>query len=523
MSIAEEQQFFSDVTGSGKFSLVAPSQQAKLRPDSERRMKPWLLENMGDFHPSAALLDFAAVLVMALLLTKQVERRFRERLRWQFRLSSALVLMALVGVGCSLYVNWRDGRVAERIALEKIAAPDPADPMEYSRALATVGWHTPEWLPECIAKLSIFGDSFERIDGLRFMNSPPDNLGELSHMPFLRHLVIHEHGPYQNVFEKVLEFPKLESLELDIDRCDAEQLAKLSRLPNLKCLDIGYDAFNDAVVDEVNSIHSLEQLGIRCAPYTRVNLRGLRNLRKVVVTIFSGDRHHFPMTHSPALRLSDLPNLAEIVLDGVRLDDELLGDLYKLPSLERLMIWDPAGNVRSLSLGTISTLREVSLYRYNGESILVGDLALLKSFECRFSDSLCDLRFGNVPNLECLKCEFNRELRHLDIHASGTTALDLSNCSMKPELLDEIGCVGDLRTLDLTETGLTDSQLGGLPLAKLHELNLSGNSISLKVLKSLNRLPDLVVVRKSDPAASASSDEFSAFKAAHPTTVIEIR
>ena len=108
---------------------------------------------------------------------------------------------------------------------------------------------------------------------------------------------------------------------------------KLLRWPHLRSLDLGGDGFNNSTIEFVNRLQLLEQLAIRQTKCTAIKLHGLCNVRVIVVSTATEDRHRFLFPPWPVVRLSDLPRVEEIALEGITFDDALVSDLCKLPGL----------------------------------------------------------------------------------------------------------------------------------------------------------------------------------------------
>ena len=240
---------------------------------------------------------------------------------------------------------------------------------------------------------------------------------------------------------------KLEDLDLKLEDLDAEafELIKLiSKLPNLKILDLSYYG-GESLPEEIVNLTSLEQLKIHESALERLpeNISRLENLKSI--DLFACDvLQDFPDD------FFQLTQLEELLLYSTELYSDEIGSLKKLKKLSlsgdlyEIPVW-----IFDLKELTELCLNEVALSEIPSE---IGELTKLEYLDLGVNERITKLpeSFGNLTNL-----------KHLSLDCCSLQSLPESfvNLTQLEEL--ELG-PSDMNTLDRLSHGVTEflTQLG---------------------------------------------------------------
>lgn len=164
-------------------------------------------------------------------------------------------------------------------------------------------------------------------------------------------------------------------------------------------------------------------------------------------------------------------------------EDSTLKNLPRLRNLRRLDLSN--SQISDASLKNVADLGRLEALSLRNTAITDSGLSRLKTLK--------NLRMLALSGTQS-KGAFIREL---DCHLE---YLDLSNCSLKDGELTRLKGGGSLKTLKLSHVELTDAQFVDFCRAfpNLQELDVSGNSISLKTLRELRTLKSLERITLND-------------------------
>ena len=240
---------------------------------------------------------------------------------------------------------------------------------------------------------------------------------------------------------------KLEDLDLKLEDLDAEafELIKLiSKLPNLKILDLSYYG-GESLPEEIVNLTSLEQLKIHESALERLpeNISRLENLKSI--DLFACDElQDFPDD------FFQLTQLEELLLYSTELYSDEIGSLKKLKKLSlsgdlyEIPVW-----IFDLKELTELCLNEVALSEIPSE---IGELTKLEYLDLGVNERITKLpeSFGNLTNL-----------KHLSLDCCSLQSLPESFVNLTQLEKLELG-PSDMNTLDRLSHGVTEflTQLG---------------------------------------------------------------
>ncbi|XP_052298176.1 receptor-like protein 13 isoform X7 [Citrus sinensis] len=256
-------------------------------------------------------------------------------------------------------------------------------------------------------------------------------------------------------------FQQLESLDLrdnDIAGCvENEGLERLSRLSNLKMLNLVGNLFNNSILSSLARLSSLTSLDLSAnrlkGSIDIKELDSLRDLEKLNIGRNMIDK--FVVSKGPK-RLSRLNNLKVFDLSGNLFNNSILSSLARLSSLRSLLLYDNRleGSIDVKEFDSLSNLEEL------------------------------DMSYNEIDNFEVP--QGYKGLRRLK-------SLDLSEVEIRDgsKLLQSMGSFPSLNTLDLSYNNFTDIATATQELhnfTNLEYLTLDESSLHISLLQSIASL-----------------------------------
>ncbi len=292
---------------------------------AEAAMTPWT------FAGTISRLIVAADALVALMLlgivgwARERWRRHRSspaKLRFfQFRLRTLLLAVPLVAFACAKIAAWHNDYLAERQSLESVSGAIGPFFVE-----CEVQWKPPHWMPECLLKLGL-QNWFAHVVAVRG-RVDSDVLKFLGNFNRLQKLDCA--AEKNSDFAPLTRLSQLSELRIEGDGVTRECLKQLAALPRLRKLAIVGALLDDAALAELNGLASLEELEVNEQAAQILDLHGLKELRALRLRRF----------RAPLIRLTDLPRLANIELNGATLDAVSCQNISALPALASLKIND---------------------------------------------------------------------------------------------------------------------------------------------------------------------------------------
>ncbi|XP_052298185.1 receptor-like protein 13 isoform X13 [Citrus sinensis] len=308
-------------------------------------------------------------------------------------------------------------------------------------------------------------------------------------------------------------FQQLESLDLrdnDIAGCvENEGLERLSRLSNLKMLNLVGNLFNNSILSSLARLSSLTSLDLSAnrlkGSIDIKELDSLRDLEKLNIGRNMIDK--FVVSKGPK-RLSRLNNLKVFDLSGNLFNNSILSSLARLSSLRSLLLYDNRleGSIDVKEFDSLSNLEELDMSYNEIDNFEVPQgykgLRRLKSLdlsevEIRDGSKLLQ-SMGSFPSLNTLDLSYNnftdiatatQELHNF----TNLEYLTLDYSSLHISLLQSIASFTSLKNLSMSycEVNGVLSGQGLERLTNLKMLDLRGNLFNNSILSSLARLSSL--------------------------------
>lgn len=203
-----------------------------------------------------------------------------------------------------------------------------------------------------------------------------DDFLALAALPSLRKLSLN-YSPHAQAFcSAVGELPQLREVEISDCPVTDAMLKMLCQGTDFDSVTVHSRFLTDASLVHFEKMESLSQLELRSPLLTGSvweKLAKLEKLQSVKVGSFPAGADQRPWSHSQEM----IPNLRELVLADVVLDDRLATRLSEMPRLEVLQFEDSITKVESLKKLTSSP--ELKVLRFIGTSPPQDDLATLRN------------------------------------------------------------------------------------------------------------------------------------------------
>jgi len=227
----------------------------------------------------------------------------------------------------------------------------------------------------------------------------------------------------------------------------------------------------------------IQNLYIRCRCLQDSDLVHLKGLTGLESLGFSSGRSSYtcPLTGKGFIYLSGMSSLRNLVVQFTMIDNESLGHLKNLTSLENLTLWNnmaiPGEGL--VHLRNMPSLRYISFY-----TVPIEDFGLEN--------------LKGMSRLEHLSLQYTHVTDDGLAHLKGLTGL--KDLVLPPNTtgtgLVNLGGLSSLERLDISDTEVTDDGLAHLKgLSGLQSLGVSGRNISGTGLRHLHDLPRLNDVR----------------------------
>ena len=291
---------------------------------------------------------------------------------WQFRLRTALAATLAIAVFCAWAADWRNQLRAEHRLIEQLDRPSHGGPFP-----KVSGWLPPSWLPDCVAKVGIFGSQFERVTEIRLVTDvePPDlrpfkclrsltiaadsmatvELTPLKDLPYLKRLAL-DNGIALTDADCTAIAAISSLVELRAHRAPAEAIAQLRPMPNLRSLEL-VQVDSPEEIESINELKQLEHLKFSVTYFAPLWLHDLPKLRELSLDSDLDSNGHYPkppqelqlrampqLTSVTAMGfhvgLADAPQLRKIDFTGDSLDAAELRNIQRCPNLESLSLED---------------------------------------------------------------------------------------------------------------------------------------------------------------------------------------
>ncbi|KAJ0091036.1 hypothetical protein Patl1_14666 [Pistacia atlantica] len=275
-------------------------------------------------------------------------------------------------------------------------------------------------------------------------------------------------------------FQQLQSLNLsdnNIAGCiENEGFERLSRLSNLKELNLELNNFNNNILSSLDGLSSLKYLNLEINGFKgAINIEGLQSLKELYMS--SNRIEHF-------VNPKGLSNLEVIDLSYNNLNNSILSSLDDLSSLKSLNL-NNNGLTGTVDVQGLSNLEVLNLSDNNlNNSILssLGDLSSLKSLYLNNNGLTGTVDVQGLQSLKNLKELYISENSNLEI-------MDLSGNNLSNNILSSLTSLSSLKSLYLRDIGLNGTvDIEGLcSLKNLEELYLDLNKIDKFVNSKDNR------------------------------------
>ncbi len=500
--------------------------------DYELTMTPWSFKGAVRWLPAAV--DGMLTVAVLLLVASIVERRRRgrpepARLRFfQYRMRTLLLAMPVLAAVMASVAGWRRDYLAEQAALE-IDLSNSGFVNEIQRI-----WSPPPWLPESIQKAG-FQSWFGHVSELATGGDAHEVLASIKKLKHLQRL---ECGITDSKdLSRIAEVTSLSALSVSGDNCiTADGLRQIAALPHLRDLRIYAGSLDAAAIEEMNSLKSLRELDLEYRGENSLDLNGLNNLARLTVNagstaqIIPGFIGTVVVSQSqPVVRLTNLPNLEQLELSNVTLDDKSCRLINRLEALKTVAITGSEIN-GALTIDSCPLLRTVDVSDSRVEAIALRNLPQLETLELRESCqtsslelehlprlasvrdsaymSSYDVALVDLPNLESFAVERSfvkgesqwRPPAMLRLQqAEGLpklTSIALSKFRFDLQTIRNIGQLTRLRHLDFSGSWFTDAHAELMHnLVNLESCNLSCTNITANGLKTIVNLPQLKAVQ----------------------------
>ena len=228
--------------------------------------------------------------------------------------------------------------------------------------------------------------------------------------------------------------------------CHCEESGINRRWPQTPCKDfqasptLQLDGFgiDDAAIEELNGLQSLEELTLLRTTARRAQLHDLERLQSLYIDCFGNwvgtDVRNFihpPLSEvalmkpeevpqdgfwHPEIRLANLPKLKHLLLSGVTLSKQGAEEIERLPSLETLLMTECRGDgSTSLVLENSDKLRSVAIGGDVFSEIRLGKLLHLTVLEISHDEKLTRLSLAHLPQIRSIQLDNVPSLAQLEI------------------------------------------------------------------------------------------------------------
>jgi hypothetical protein len=321
-------------------------------------------------------------------------------------------------------------------------------------------------------------------------------------------------------------------------------VAYLSRLPNLRKLDVGSARMTDDGAKALGQIRTLEQLTLPAIGLTDTGLAHVANLENLKCLSVAGVTFS-PLTDQTLARLARLPKLEELMIGGAftdegmksisgmralksldlmcaphmdpRVTDAGIAHLGRLTKLQRLGL----GNVKQCTLSGLSALNDLGeLRRFHVIDVRQDQKGMDLSGMVRLEDLLISMYGRRVGQTVVFDPMIDEDLRSLSKLAN-LRRVQLSHKGFTDRGLRYLSGLKNAEFLNLGGPGITDAgfaAFSGLP--KLNWLKITGGAVTDRALKHLESAPSLARLEiKSDRAISPQAVDALKAKLPHLTDV----
>ena len=264
----------------------------------------------------------------------------------------------------------------------------------------------------------------------------------------------------------LVNFPRLERLNLHNAHITADGLKQLASLSSLRELTLSGTKVTDRAIEELAPLRSLQSLDLEGTHVTDASMKILAkhpSLQELVLT----NTH---VTDAGLKELASLNSLRDVSVSGLNVTDEGLKHLARLKSLDRLILWKTSVTDEGMKhVAQMKHLTRFSLGRAQITNAGIKDIAKCENLQSLGAYGL-PLTF-DVEQLAQLK-----NLRSLDLEETET----------RDPALRHIGQLRNLTWLNLGGTPVTDNGLEHLSeLTNLKFLELRGTKVTDEGTKRL--------------------------------------
>jgi hypothetical protein len=349
------------------------------------------------------------MLIPTIKLVTTIIRMLTPKRRWvQFSLSTLFVVMTAICVWLSAHmraVNRQRAAIAVVVCADGNCYYDyefdgtghlidpPAEPAG------------PAWL------LKLLGiDHLANIVALRLNARTPEDVELLRGLTHLRWCSFSGGSGTERVLGAIADLPKLESLEAFESDLDANGFKHISRMKELRYLNLGNSTFGDDGMAHLRSLTVLTYLCLEETPVGDeglVHLEGLNSLRSL-------NLRQSNITDAGLVLLSGLTELRELMLGGANVGDAGLVHLTPLIELKDLELSGP--RITDAGLSYIRMLSKLENLSVNGARVTDGGLIHIEHLnELQVLDLTNTqvtnaglVHFHQMHNLRCLIPSYTR-------------------------------------------------------------------------------------------------------------------
>ncbi len=312
-----------------------------------------------------------------------------------------------------------------------------------------------------------------------------DGIAQLANLRPLESLLVMKNSPSEDGSEEDLRgvgfgelatLPKLRSLHLSIPTIDDEGIQQISKLQQLRRLNL-FPAPNVTAegINALRNMTGLRELWIQGPKLSGDDYEFLSQLKELRLLFLEGGTD---MGDVGTQYLSGLTKLRVTSMPGKRLTDDGIRRIAKLSKLRLLNI--PQAQITTDALEEIAKLPELEAWSFDTQQLDDGSIAAIRSLPDKGTVILRGARITDAGVEELVEGD-----RYWFLNVSGTLITD--------HALEVIQSLENLKTLHLRDTKITDAGLKRLYSAKgLYSLDIVGTEVTEAGVRELEeRLPNL--------------------------------
>ncbi|XP_052298158.1 receptor like protein 21-like isoform X10 [Citrus sinensis] len=335
---------------------------------------------------------------------------------------------------------------------------------------------------------------------------------ELHNFANLEYLALDFSSLHTSLLQSIASFTSLKKLSMT--NCEVngvlsgQALETLSRLTNLKMLDLRGNLFNNSILSSLAHLSSLTSLDLSENKLEgSINVKefdSLSNLEELDMSHNEIDNLEVPQGYKGLRKL----NYLDLSRVGIRDGSKLLQSMGSFPSLNTLYLRDnnftDIATTTTQGLERLSNLKRLDLSHNLFNNSILSSVAHLSSLtsldlsENRLEGSINVKEFDSLSNLEELDMSYN-EIDNFEVPQGyrglrKLKSLYLSNVGVRDgsKLLQSMGSFPSLNTLYLKDNNFTD--IATTTTQELHNftnleyLTLHGSSLHISLLQSIASL-----------------------------------